>query len=556
MMEEVQNFSELEEMEFCDGKPTGERWPPVGANACDEEVACYSQASHGLCMESQRLRDLEEQQEMLNSSLIALTTHFAQVQFRLRQIVEASPSEKESLLKDLEAFAFRGIPEVRNVRPKLYSESLPEGEDLEEKMLEQRSKQKELISQLKSQLEDLEKYAYETGEAGLPQCVILERQKVILDQLKGKLNLNVDDIDKLTADELRNQVDYAVSQLVNPLKVKEHLVMQLKTQITDLERFIHFLQGETTFEAEGKKCTCSCHQHYSSGLKPALTGNSHEEIRKETVNIMRKASTLLQMFAAAQFGCGADHFQKNLLKRTGRGRHWGDLRARLEVAVNYVLELMSRTERSVHTDYSSDSEDVPVIVCDAKLAHAVRKQLALSIRDLMQHGLMPIGQSESVVPFVGCFAHTQSPVKTMHAWELVLKYYELKNGERFNSTPARTLSQSFKLDIVGGTAISSKQNLLSIIGNILTTHTQYKRSYDSHFKAFVCAALNQKKLVTWIRLILHCQTLLDWYYQPWSYVVKTGFEDGYESLDRLTHLKFELPVDLAVRQFQNIKDAF
>jgi hypothetical protein len=29
--------------------------------------------------EAERLRDLEEQQELLNSSLIALTTHFAQV---------------------------------------------------------------------------------------------------------------------------------------------------------------------------------------------------------------------------------------------------------------------------------------------------------------------------------------------------------------------------------------------------------------------------------------------------------------------------------------------
>lgn len=73
---------------------------------------------------------------MLNSSLIALTTHFAQVrrskvnslcnhcgnfngiytqvQFRLRQIVDAPASEKETLLKELEEFAFRGIPDVPN----------------------------------------------------------------------------------------------------------------------------------------------------------------------------------------------------------------------------------------------------------------------------------------------------------------------------------------------------------------------------------------------------------------------------------------------------------
>ncbi len=35
----------------------------------------------------------------------------------------------------------------------------------------------------------------------------------------------------------------SVLQIVNPAKVKEKLVDQLKTQITDLERFISFLQG-------------------------------------------------------------------------------------------------------------------------------------------------------------------------------------------------------------------------------------------------------------------------------------------------------------------------
>lgn len=87
----------------------------------------------------ERVKLLEEEQEMLNSSLIALTTHFAQVrrskqlalqlsshtctsvneicaqvQFRLRQIVDAPTSEKETLLKELEEFAFRGIPDVPN----------------------------------------------------------------------------------------------------------------------------------------------------------------------------------------------------------------------------------------------------------------------------------------------------------------------------------------------------------------------------------------------------------------------------------------------------------
>lgn len=47
-----------------------------------------------------------------------------------------------------------------------------------------------------------------------------------------------------SSEELRQAVDKAIGQIVNPAKVKEKLVEQLKTQIVDLERFIEFLQGK------------------------------------------------------------------------------------------------------------------------------------------------------------------------------------------------------------------------------------------------------------------------------------------------------------------------
>jgi hypothetical protein len=50
-------------------------------------------------------------------------------------------------------------------------------------------KQHELIEQLKQQLEDLERYAYETGEAGLPQTLIVERQKIIIGECSLLLKL-------------------------------------------------------------------------------------------------------------------------------------------------------------------------------------------------------------------------------------------------------------------------------------------------------------------------------------------------------------------------------
>jgi hypothetical protein len=56
---------------------------------------------------------------------------------------------------------------------------VPDGED-DDTIEIQKLKQQELITQLKTQLAELEAFAYETGEAGLPQSVVLEKQKVII----------------------------------------------------------------------------------------------------------------------------------------------------------------------------------------------------------------------------------------------------------------------------------------------------------------------------------------------------------------------------------------
>lgn len=167
---------------------------------------------------NERLQELEEEQEQLNSSLIALTSHFAQVQLRLKQIVDADSEEKEHLLKELEEFAFRGIPDTRNhsmLDAEKELNTLRDQEDGDEdrshKLDRQREKQKELMAKLKIQLEDLEKYAYETGDMNvIPSSMLIERQTVIIEQLKGKLALNLDEMDRLSPEELRKHVDHAL----------------------------------------------------------------------------------------------------------------------------------------------------------------------------------------------------------------------------------------------------------------------------------------------------------------------------------------------------------
>lgn len=135
--------------------------------------------------------------------------------------------------------------------------------------------------------------------------------------------------------------------------------------------------------------------------------------------------------------------------------------------------------------------------------------MAISLRNLLQHGIararMTSSQSTStmMVPFISCFGmpraydnnymderHQDPSESTIHAWDLILEYYYLQNGDKFNETPAVKLSQSFNLDLVSEACGSSvKQSLLSHIGNIISIHAPYKSSHNAHFKSFVCAAL-------------------------------------------------------------------
>ncbi|XP_035900572.1 RUN domain-containing protein 1 [Anopheles stephensi] len=644
----------------------------------------------GETVERERLKSLEDEHEILSSNLIALTSHFAQVQLRLRQIVEAPPQERDTLLKNLEEFAFLGIPEIQQNPVKQNIPEIVANLDRSPESVENlREKQQELIEQLKSQLMDLERYAYESGTPGiLPQTILLEKQKVIIEEIKKKINLNLNELDlpQLTSEDLRQQVDSALDELVNPLKMKEQLVTQLKTQIQDLERFIGFLQ--TNEKAEIKKRFLEQQQqqqqqqqqaHRQHGTeasakelgsdrhslsKPVVSSHCSSNIgcnngnqtaaaaKRESFNskafgLMDKAGTLLQMFALSQFNCGSEHrtseanYQSKMMART-RQNCWGDIRARLEYDVQEIASLVLTLQNEIaskESDHNEEDEDDSAgrpgrggNRKNYELTLLVRKRLAKTIQRLMQHGLQGISEnaSHSLVPFIsGCFsastggsnhssmsarsndggfyrsdvrrkstggATTTAPTKkqphaehtanatvednlfsqlddedddeleaqqyesnsedAMHAWELLLVYYNIKNGDRYNSTPARKLSESFNLDIVDGRPLSNKQSLLSAIGSIVALHSPYKRSYDSQFKAFICAGLNAQKLTQWLYLIFQCKELVSSHYTSWSYVANTGFRDGLKTLDRLSQYRFDLPVDLSIRQFKNIKDVF
>jgi hypothetical protein len=96
---------------------------------------------------------------------------------------------------------------------------------------------------------------------------------VIIDELIKKLDMNLnEDISSLSTEELRQRVDAAVAQIVNPVRVKEQLVEQLKTQIRDLEMFISFIQGQGASGRRRQRQTDSV--AVLCGLRTSISGAS------------------------------------------------------------------------------------------------------------------------------------------------------------------------------------------------------------------------------------------------------------------------------------------
>lgn len=352
---------------------------------------------------------MENEQELLSASLQALTSHFAQVQFRLRQIVESPAGNRDGLLKSLEEFAFRGIPEVMKLNPH-------EHENLYKIMERQQNRQFELIEHLKQQLSDAEKFAYESGADILPQSIVVEKQKAIINELKDKLKLNVDDkvLPQLTVDEIRAQVDSAIGEFVTPLKMQDTLVSQLKTQIVDLERFVAYLQAEQELTPEIKaaiknsKSPEIAFQTYNSKMARSRKQSQSDSGKGQTSNaagtskgeynrdqrdrndhdlsgkvssLLVKASAILDMFTLTQLSCSSQRIQRNSLKKTAKGNHWGDMRAQLEVDVQEIISLVSSVEKlqkeiaSIkECDDSSDTDEY-----NANLPQNVSQQLIATL---------------------------------------------------------------------------------------------------------------------------------------------------------------------------------
>jgi hypothetical protein len=92
----------------------------------------------------------------------------------------------------------------------------------------------------------------------------------------------MDRLETLSSEEVKFQVDQAISDLVSPIKMKDEMVSQLKTQIVDLERFIQYLHGETGWDGN---CTCSCPKHGTASSSSSSVHHNELEHEEEVMQI-------------------------------------------------------------------------------------------------------------------------------------------------------------------------------------------------------------------------------------------------------------------------------
>ena len=94
-----------------------------------------------------------------------------------------------------------------------------------------------------------------------------------------------------------------------------------------------------------------------------------------------------------------------------------DLRARLELAVDHMLDACSQVECVSTTTGASTDDEPEFLMKSPRVTTIARKQLATAVRDLMQHGLI---QASKQAHFVLTHSHP--------TWALPLGYHDGRQG--------------------------------------------------------------------------------------------------------------------------------
>lgn len=327
------------------------RLPPLGACSSDIESSPSSLDA------DENARRLQVQHDQLNQSLLALTSHFAQVQFRLKQIIHGSKDDQDKLLTELEDFAFAGCPDVTGpCASKMGCSSCTSQsaiEQYESRIAAEKERSQRLDIHLKKMINELEITQKEVtrkkswgrnrnSSPGYQKPKLKDFDSTYTFDPGEQLEVSSDEeeeIDGIPKEDLKQYIDTTMAKLINPKKAKEDVISQVTKQINDMEKFVTFLQGyessaDTDHEnlkeikVNNSKNTASVSNNNSSSKKqelkiPAphtkmlkLGEEKRKRLHNTSIALMKKGMAVLQIFAISQFGCSAQHFREYMLRKS------------------------------------------------------------------------------------------------------------------------------------------------------------------------------------------------------------------------------------------------
>uniref|UniRef100_A0A183BJD4 RUN domain-containing protein n=1 Tax=Globodera pallida TaxID=36090 RepID=A0A183BJD4_GLOPA len=584
-----------------------DRW---ACSSLEEEESC---ANAGFRQNgSDRIQELEQQQQQLSESVLQLSTQFAQVQFRIQQIAQAPVEQHNEMIHQLQEFASRSCINLGSLRT---SEEVGASGTFEavsdHSDAFKTAQMRQLIGELRLQLSELEQFAWQNGQLGpgeLPLKELRNRQRLLLDRLREKMRLPLELLDGCQGasdmEQFSQRLEQSLEEAMNPLREKDQLVAQLRTQIFDLERYVQFLQKEVATAASPADSSQCSPSKKPLNASATFAEKQPSEFRPSATTRGEPSGGWLSRWLPA-FGlangttttqCGTlKNFERNELKNTPQGNHYGDQRAELELAVDELVGVLRKNQilavdRSERDELSVDELNKVVapmaflqfsrIQCildgvQEAILLSVRKRFCPALMALLGHGLRPAvapsTRPSALFSAIGCFPDRSRQVnsrhlrpdlskfdakKLEHIWDVISLFVETSRALEMRDAVVGQLSDAFKLDSVDGKTATSKQILLCTIEHINSSHGKLRRSPDTMWKAFVCAAMNRNRLPAWIRIIFRSEAVLTKCYNSWSYVARTGVEDIRPLLEGLHTFNFDLPVDLAVRPFDHIREAF
>jgi len=394
------------------GDCSQQRLPPLGACSNEPtETAMSSSTALPEALDMNKFLALQDQYEQLNSSLFALTSHFAQVQFRMKQIINGPRDNQEKLMEELEEFAFAGCPDVTAPKEGNCCTSCVSHQAIKtykERILEEEDREKRLDLHLKQMISDLEicqrqaekqkETSKSTSKTG--KLTGYNRLSNQLERLtKIEISDNESEEENESADvqtgDIKKYIDKTMARLVNPKLAKQSIISQVNKQITDMEKFVNFLNTyNSTTECEDDHSTTDNQQSNKNNSKntssigkssnarksadgiPAphtmrVNDEKRRRIHEASVAMMKKGLALLQIFAISQFGCSAKHFQEHMMrkKETATNSSTGHLKplGQLKGSIDHIIAVHAKLVDvgGLHPD-SEDEINLPISSADKR----------------------------------------------------------------------------------------------------------------------------------------------------------------------------------------------